>query len=120
MISVNEIGLSWEHELIEFSFGLGITSALFLTFGIFPLFREVLSILDIIGVNITAHVFQNQYGMSSGPDVVRFNFRKNYAPRPMKTRGFWCPLGSTATGEQCIQGQYLCLESKCLLHLTLL
>jgi hypothetical protein len=75
MISVNEIGLSWEHELIEFSFGLGIT-ALFQTFGIFPLFREVLNILVITGVNITAYVFQNQYGMLSGRDVVRFNFRK--------------------------------------------
>jgi hypothetical protein len=48
MISVNEIGLSWEQELIEFSLiGLGITSALFQTFGIFPLFREVLNILVI-------------------------------------------------------------------------
>ena len=93
MISVNEIGLSWEHELIEFSFGLGITSALFQTFGIFPLFREVLIILVITGVNITAYVFQNQYGMSSGPDVVRFNFRKKLCTMSNESEGILVSLG---------------------------
>ena len=92
MVSVNEIGLSWEHELIESSFELGITSALFQTFGIFPLFREVLNILVITGVNITAYVFQNQYGMSSGHDVVRFNFRKKLCTMSNESEGILVPL----------------------------
>ena len=75
MISVNEIRLSCEQELIKFSFGQGMTSALFQTFGIFSLFREVLNILIMTGASISAYVFQNQYGMSSGSDVVRFSFR---------------------------------------------
>jgi hypothetical protein len=93
MISVNEIGLSWEHELIEFSFGLGITSARFQTFGILPLFREVLNILVITGVNISAYVFQNQYGISSGPDVVRFNFRKKSCTISNESEGILVSLG---------------------------
>ena len=50
--SVSEIGQSWVSELIKFSLGLG-----FHTFGIFPVFRELLNIVVTTGVNIAAYTF---------------------------------------------------------------
>ena len=76
MISVNEIGLNWEHELIAFSFGIGTTFALFHTSGTFPTFRDTLNISVMAGANSAAYLFQNQYGKSSGPDDERFCFLK--------------------------------------------
>jgi hypothetical protein len=69
MMSVSEIGLSSELELITFSFGIGTIFALFHTSGTFPTFREI-----ITGANSAANVFQNQCGRSSGPDDERFCF----------------------------------------------
>jgi hypothetical protein len=69
MMSVSEIGLSSELELITFSFGIGTIFALFHTSGTFPTFREI-----IAGAISAAYVFQNQCGRSSGPDDERFCF----------------------------------------------
>ncbi len=74
MMSVSDIGLSSELELITFSFGIGTIFALFHTSGTFPTFRDTLNISVIAGANSAAYVFQNQYGRSSGPDDERFCF----------------------------------------------
>ena len=93
MISVIEIGLSWEQELIWLTFGLGMTLALFQTPGTIPDIREVLNILVTMGTNISAYIFQNQQGRSSGPHAVRFCFRRKSYTLSNDTQGLSVSLG---------------------------
>ena len=98
-------------ELIEFSFGQGMTSVLFQTFVIFPFFRELLNILIMTGTSISAYVFQNQYEMSSPPDVVRF--RRSLCPMSDESEeGILVFSGITESGEKYSRGQYLYIKSK--------
>ena len=92
MISVIEIGLSWEQELIWLTFGLGMTLALFQTLGTIPDIRE-LNILVTMGANISAYIFQNQQGRSSGPHAVRFCLRRKLYTLSNDTQGISVSLG---------------------------
>ena len=60
-MSVSEIGLSSELELITFSFGIGTIFALFDTSGTFPTFRDTLNIFVIVGANSAAYVFHKKH-----------------------------------------------------------
>ncbi len=77
MMSVSDIGLSSELELITFSFGIGTIFALFHTSGTFPTFRDTLNISVIAGAN--------QLRMSS---------RTNMVDRPGQTMNASVFLGS--------------------------
>ena len=98
-------------ELTEFSFGQGMTSALFQAFGMFPLFREMLKVLIITRASTSVYVFQNQYGMSSGPDVVRFSFCRTLYTMYNENEGILVSLEINCKWrEQHIRGQYLYFE----------
>ncbi len=56
MMSVSDIGLSSELELITFSFGIGTIFALFHTSGTFPTFRDTLNISVIAGANSAGYM----------------------------------------------------------------
>ena len=80
-----------------------MTSVLFQTFVIFPLFRELLNILIMTGASISAYVFQNQYEM---------RFRMSLCPMSDESEGILVFSGLTATGEKYSRGQYLYIKSK--------
>ena len=62
------------------------------------------------GASISAYVFQNQYEMSSAPDVARF--RRSLCPKADESEGILVFSGLTATGEKYSRGQYLYIKSK--------
>ena len=62
------------------------------------------------GASISAYVFQNQYEMSSAPDVVRF--RMSLCPMSDESEGILVFSGLTTTGEKYSQGQYLHIKGK--------
>lgn len=78
-------------ELFEFSIGLGIASALFRTFAIFPLFRELLNIRIMTEANVCACVFQKYHLVRMLCVAV---FAEHYTPFLIKAReGITVSLG---------------------------